>query len=104
MSLQPFPILQDLPGRVVSGDSGYAATRVRRRAALIESFDRGAIIRIMRCRALEEQLLERQLAMEDVALRRVYNPLDVMGQEYLALNDAVAESQVLLPQIGRAHV
>ena len=46
----------------------------------------------MRSWTLEEQLFERHFAMEDVPLRRVNDALDVMGQEYLALNDAVAKS------------
>ena len=62
MPLQPFPVLQDLPRRVVPGDSRHATAWVRRGTALIEPVDRGAVIRVMRRRTLEEQLLERQLA------------------------------------------
>lgn len=91
--LQPFPVLQDLPRRVVSGDSRHTAARVRRGTALIETINRGAVIRIMWRRALEKQLLERQLTVKDVPLRRVDDALDVMRQEHLAVDDAVAKTR-----------
>ncbi len=47
----------------------------------------------MRRRALEEELLERQFAMKDVPLRRVDDALDVMRQEHLAVDDAVAKTR-----------
>ena len=63
-------ILQDLARRVVADDAADAAARMRRRAALVEAADRAAVVGVMRRRAREEQLIDLQLAVEDVAVRR----------------------------------
>ena len=54
-------------GRLHAGDAADAAAGVRRRARVVEPGDRGAVVGVARRRAHVEQLLERQLAVEDVA-------------------------------------
>src|SRR5439155_15057563 len=60
-------VVEDLAHRMVSGDAAHTAAAVRCGTRLVEPFDRGAVVRVAGCRAHVEQLLERQLAVEDVS-------------------------------------
>ena len=64
------PVLHDLPRRVRARRPGDSAARMRARAAEIEARDRGPVARPAEERAHREELVERVLAVEDVAARR----------------------------------
>src|SRR5262245_58408688 len=64
---------------------------MRRRSAHPEVPNRRLVLRPARNRPREEQLLERQLALEDVALGQPELALDVERRQYLAMEDDVAE-------------
>ena len=85
-------VLQDLARRVVARDAGDAAARMGRRAAEIEPADRASIVGKTRRRALPEQLVERQFAVEDVAVRDVQDLLDVGRQQHLHVDDLRGEA------------
>ena len=58
-----------------------------RRAAHVEVADRRAVARPARHRAQEEELLERQLALEDVAFGEAELALEVERRQHLAVQD-----------------
>ena len=55
------------PGRLPAGDAADAAAGVGRRAGVVQPGDRRAVVGVARRRPHVEQLLERELAVEDVA-------------------------------------
>jgi hypothetical protein len=57
----------DRPDGVVAGDAADAATAVGGGAGLVEPGDRAAVVGVAGRRAEVEELLQRQLAVEDVA-------------------------------------
>ena len=65
--LLPAYLLQDPHRRVPARRAHDAAAGMRRRAAHVEVANRRPVLRPARRRAQEEQLLERQLALKDVA-------------------------------------
>ena len=58
--------------------------------------------RVARDRPVEEQLLERQLALEDVALGQPDGPLDVERRQDLAADDDVADVRARTRRSGRS--
>ena len=62
-----FEIADDLARSVVAGKSRHAATGVRRRSAHVEPFQRPAIIAMAEHRPRAVELIEAELAVEDVA-------------------------------------
>src|SRR5581483_10028079 len=70
------------------------------RAAQVEPPDRRAILRIPRNRAVEEQLVERQLALEDVALRETHLALDVPGFRDLILHTEIRTPWDIEREVG----
>src|SRR3954468_5882438 len=63
------PVLQDLVGGVLPVGAHDAAAGMRRRAAHVEAADRRAVVGPPGRGSQEEQLLQRQLSLEDVAFR-----------------------------------
>src|SRR5439155_15368157 len=63
------------------------AAGVRSRAALPVAADRRAVLRPTRHRPQEEELLQCQLALEDVALGEARDALDVGRRQHLAVQD-----------------
>src|SRR5579883_2007277 len=86
-SRAPSQIAQHFARGVISRDPRHAAARVDRAAAQIESLEGGPIVREVRHRALKEQLIERELTLEDVALRETYDLFDIRSQQELVGND-----------------
>ena len=74
-------------GRLHARDAADAAAGVRRRARVVEPGDRGAVVGIARRRAHVEQLLERQLAVEDVAADQAVLVLHLVGPDDVAVQD-----------------
>src|SRR5687768_60524 len=89
---ESLPVLQDLAGCVVPGNARDSTARVCRRSTLVEAMNGSAVIRIVWRRPLEEELLEREFAVEDVSLRRTDDAFDVRRQQQLLADDAVAEA------------
>ena len=67
-----------------------------RGSAHVELLDRRGVLRPARHRPQEEQLFERQLALEDVAFRQPEVPLDVERRQHLAMEDQVADVRRVL--------
>src|SRR5207244_2981858 len=75
------------PRSKFSAAAASGAARMGRGAALVESGDRGAIVRPVRRGALPEELVGRQLAMEYVSLGQAHDRLEVGGHQGLGLDD-----------------
>src|SRR3954447_26858371 len=80
-----------LQRRDPSGRPHDAAPGMRGGAAHPEVLDRRPIARPSGNRAVEEELLERELALEDVALRQAEVALDVERRQHLLVEDDVAD-------------
>src|SRR5204862_1845588 len=85
--LKALPVLEDFACRVVSGNTGDAAPRVRGRAALVQADDRRAVVGPMGCGTLPEQLIGRELAVEDMALGQPDDGLEVRRDQRLETDD-----------------
>ena len=88
------PVAQDLLGGVLAVRAHDAAAGMRRRAAHIEVANRRRVLRPSRGRPQKEQLLERQLALEDVAFRQAPLALEIERRQHLAVQNDV-------PNVGR---
>src|SRR5262245_9679875 len=73
----PTPVRDDRPRRIVPGGAGHPSPWMRARSAMIEPFQRAAIIGVAERRAGPEQLIERERAMEDVAAGQAEHLLEV---------------------------
>src|SRR5689334_5306501 len=94
------PVLQDLLRGVLAVGAHDPAARVRRGAAHVEAADGRAVLRPPGSGAEEEELLERQLALEDVALGQAELALDVERREDLpVLDDALDVRRVLRDRV-----
>src|SRR6186997_2371056 len=74
-------VANDLPSRVVPRHARDAAAGVRPGAAEIEACQRQAIVAVPQDRARAEELVQRQLAVEDVAPHKTEGALEVQGGE-----------------------
>src|SRR5215204_6472825 len=81
----PAPVAPDLPHAVVRRDGAHPAAGVGGRRGLVEAPDRGPVIRVSWCRPHVEELLGRELAVEDVATDEPDILLHVIGPEHLAM-------------------
>ena len=90
---QAGPVSQDFAGCVMAWYARHATSRVGGRAALVEPANGRAVVRVVGRRTLEEQLLERQFTVENVPMRRIYHALDIRWQQYLRIDDRVAEAR-----------
>src|SRR5215203_2065934 len=63
----PAPVAPDLPHAVVGRDGAHPAAGVRGRRGLVEAPDGGSVICVAGGRTHVEELLGRELAVEDVA-------------------------------------
>src|SRR5256714_15373994 len=71
---------------------------MRARTALVKPTDRRAVARPGRCRPQEEHLLQRELALEDVALGEATDALDVGGRDHLPMQDRALEVWCIFPK------
>src|SRR5215212_3034327 len=78
-------ILQHLEGSISSRGAHDSATGMRRRTAHVKVFDRRAILRPARCGPQEEELLERQFALEDVSLRQSKVAFEIERRQHLSI-------------------
>src|SRR5437764_2619300 len=81
------PVVQDLHRRQPTGSAHDAAAGVRGRAAHIKVLHRRAVLRPSRDRTQEEQLLERELALEDVSFGQSELAFQVERRDHLASTD-----------------
>ena len=79
-----------------------AAAGVRARAALVQPADRRAVLRPARRRPQEEELVQRQLALEDVALGEAGDALDVGRREHLPVQDGRLDVRRVLARACRS--
>ena len=79
-------------GGLHAGDAADPAAGVRGGARVVEARDRGAVVGVPGRRAHVEQLLERELAVEDVAADQAVLLLHLVGPDDVAGDDRVAEA------------
>src|SRR4051794_38148913 len=82
--LSPGLVAQDLARRVVARHAGDPATRVRTAAAEIDALERHAVIAISQYRAGAEELVQRELAVEDVAAHEPQLALEIERRQQSA--------------------
>ena len=87
----PAPVLQDLQRGDAAGRAHDPAAGVRGRAAHVEAAHGRAVAGPARHRPQEEELLERQLALEDVALGQAPLALEVERGQHLAVQDELLD-------------
>src|SRR5262245_53528063 len=87
---------QRLPRRVAAAGAHHAAARVRPGAAEVEPLDRRPVARPAGDRPHEEDLVRRDLAVEDVPAGEPEALLQVPGREHLAVHDRVADVRRVL--------
>src|ERR671919_621737 len=78
---------QNLHRRVATGCAHDSAAGMRADPALEEAGKRRAVLSPRRHRPKEEHLLERKLALEDVAFGKADDALDVGGRNHLPVQD-----------------
>src|SRR5215471_18661746 len=76
-------VREDLVGGVVARRAGHASARMRAGSAEIEAADGRPVARPARHRAHEEELLEHQVAVEDVALGEAVGALEIERRQHL---------------------
>ena len=81
----------NLDGCIASRHPGHAAARMCARPAQVEARHRHAVVGIAQHRAGAEQLVEAQLAVEDVAVQQAEAPLQVERREHLPAQHAGLE-------------
>src|SRR5512142_1541395 len=74
-------IANDFARGVVSRHAGHAAARMRARAAQVKALQRHAVIAVPEDGPRAEELVERELAVEDVAAHETEVALEVQGRE-----------------------
>ena len=84
-------MLQDFQGRQPSGRAHDAAAGMRGRAAHPQVLDGRLVLCPAGHRAQEEQLLQRELALEDVALGQSKFAFEVERRHHLPANDDVLQ-------------
>src|SRR5687768_8623610 len=77
--------LDDPFGGVLARRAHDATAGMRRRPAHVQAIDRRRVARPAGNRAQEEQLLERQFTLEDVAFGQTEHALDVKRRQHLAM-------------------
>ena len=93
---------QDLARGIRARRRHDAAARVRSGAAHVEALRRPAVLRETRERAVEQQLVHRQLALEDVALGEAHLVLELARRAHLDVADEAAGSSGCSARSGRA--
>src|SRR6185369_983451 len=97
-------VVEERERRVAARRAGDAAAGVRARAAHPEVSDRRLVLRPARRGAQEEELMERELAVEDVAARDRERLLDVGGGVEVLVEDEVSQVRRILRQRVDDHL
>ena len=84
-------ILQNLQGAVASGRAHDAATRVSGRSAHVQVSNGSAILRPTRRRTKKEELLERQLSLENVSLGRAKISFQIKRGNHLSMKNQILD-------------
>src|ERR1041384_1732744 len=84
-------ILEHLERRIPPRRAHDPAAGMRRRPAHVKVLDRRAILRPTRRRTQKEELLERQLALEDVPLRQTKLTLEIQRRQHLTIANQALE-------------
>src|SRR4029077_15191718 len=95
-------IPQDHARGVVAGGAGDAAAGMRAAAAMVEAFQRPAIIGVAQHRPRREQLIEGQRAMKNIAAEQAELALQIERREDLPPHDACRKSRRIAIH-GRDH-
>ncbi len=87
---------QDYARGVVAGGAGDAAAGMRAGAAMVESLQGAAIIRMAEHRARREQLVQRQRAMKNIAAEQAELALQIERRQNLPPHDGCGEARRVL--------
>src|SRR5439155_15548786 len=79
------------PGRLHAGNAAHAAARVGGRAGVVQAGHGGAVVGVAGRRAHVEELLQRQLAVEDVAADQAVLVLHLVGADDVGVQDRALE-------------
>src|SRR5262249_62344916 len=90
-SVPRLPVGQNPHRRVLAGRAHDAASRVGRRAAHVEISDWGRVLRPAWRWTQEEELLQGQLPLKDVAFAQPERALDVERRQDLAVKNQIAD-------------
>ena len=99
----PLEVFQNFESRQPPGRAHDAAAGMRGRSAHVEVLDRRAELRPSRHRPQEEELLQRELALEDVAFAQSELAFQIERRDYLAVQDDVFDIRRVLGN-GVDHV
>src|SRR5256885_13073202 len=88
---RPLEVLNDLARSVAAVDAADATTGMRARTAEIEILDRRPVVGIAGHGPPGEELVEREVAVHDVATHQAVLLLHVVGAKHLALLDGALE-------------
>src|SRR5712691_10274185 len=88
---RPPEVFEDLAGRVAAVDTADPAARMGTRAAEIQSLDRRSIIGVAGDRSPGKELIQREVAVHDVAADQAVFLLHVVRSEHLAMLDRALE-------------
>src|SRR5882762_1986097 len=92
-ALQALPVTENLARGVVPRYPRHAAARMSGGCALEQTLDWRPIVRPVRDGTLPEQLVRRELPVEDMALRQTHDALEVGWHEHLEINDLLREAR-----------
>src|SRR5581483_11544248 len=99
MSLHsPFRVFEDFKGRKPAGRAHHASAGVGRRSAHIEIPDGSAKLRISRRRTQKEKLLQRKLALKDIAFSQSKFALQIERRQHLPVQNDVFDVGSILAQ------
>ena len=91
IGLMSAKIFDDLAGCVLARTAGQSGAGVSAGPAQVKTCDRSTVAGVPQQRAHGEKLLERQLAMIDVAAGGSIGGFDVGGRYYLLLKDTIRQ-------------
>src|SRR5579863_6266908 len=89
---------------IVSGRAGHPAARMRAGAAEIKPLDRHAVIAVAQHRAGGKKLIQRQMAMHDVAGGEAEDALQIQRAEDLAAQDRGGKSRRMAVHGADHHI
>src|ERR1700709_1068618 len=88
-------IPQDFTRRIAARRAHHTAAGMRRGAAHVHPGDRRTVLRVAGYRAVEDELVHREFALEDIALGQAGLVFDIPGAAGFHMADQVAEIRAL---------
>lgn len=89
--MAPLEVTNDLAGGIMAGNAGDAAARMGAGATKIKPCDGHTVIGMAQHRTGREQLVETELTVKDVAVRKSEAPFQIQRRKNLARENRAAE-------------